>query len=160
MQPPIHFTGNVNLDWLLLAVAFVVALYWLKALRLARQGVRLFLRNAAIAVLIFIGCQLILSRTQLPLKTANAISGFAALLIFLRRKNTIRRSRYIPASVKRKVIARDLKGETYDASKHHLDHRWPFSKGGSNTTDNLRVIPKSENLKKGARRTKWREMGW
>lgn len=152
MQPPFHVTGNVNLDWLLFAVAFVVALYWLKALRLAREGARLFLRNVAIAVLIFIGCQLILSQTQLPGKTANAISGFAALLIFLRRKNTIRRSRYIRASVKRKVIARDLKGEKYNSSKHHIDHVWPISKGGSNTSDNLRVLPKSENLKKGARR--------
>ena len=76
-----------------------------------------------------------------------AVMGFLAIA-FLRRK----RSRHIPASVKRAVIARDLKGKKYDSRKHHIDHKWAFARGGSHTTDNLRVIGKKENLKKGARR--------
>jgi hypothetical protein len=43
LAPPIHITGNPNLDWIVAAVGFLVALYWLRALRLARQGARRFL---------------------------------------------------------------------------------------------------------------------
>ena len=63
-----------------------------------------------------------------------------------------KRSRYVRASVRRRVIARDLKGEPYDSRTHHIDHIWPHARGGSNTADNLRVIPKKDNLKKGARK--------
>ena len=85
------------------------------------------------------------------------LSLFVALAVFS-RKAKVRRSRNIPRSVKSAVIARDLKGEEYDPAKHHLDHIWPFSKGGSHTTDNIRVIPKEKNLKKGAKRPRMREM--
>jgi 5-methylcytosine-specific restriction endonuclease McrA len=56
------------------------------------------------------------------------------------------------------VIARDLKGEKYDSRKHHIDHVWPFSGGGSHTVDNLRVIERRKNLRKGAKRPRIREM--
>jgi hypothetical protein len=52
MQPP-HFTGIPNLDWIILGVGFVIALYWLSALRLAREGVRLFLLNLVKAGIVF-----------------------------------------------------------------------------------------------------------
>ena len=63
-----------------------------------------------------------------------------------------KRSRSIPAKVRREVIARDLKGEEYDSSKHHIDHKWAFSRGGGHTRDNLRVIEKEKNLRKGAKK--------
>jgi len=85
------------------------------------------------------------------------MSGFVSSIVFYRRAS-IRRKRYIPRSVERAVIARDLKGEKYDGKKHHIDHVWPFARGGSHTTDNLRVIEKKKNLKKGARRPRIREM--
>src|ERR1700680_5046316 len=71
--------------------------------------------------------------------------------------STPRRSRYIRASVRHKVLARDLQGERYDSRKHHIDHIWPHSRGGSNTGDNLRVLSKKENLRKGAREPKMRD---
>ncbi len=69
-----------------------------------------------------------------------------------------KRSRYLPKATRRAVIEKDLNGEKYDSKKHHIDHVWPFSKGGSNTRDNLRVIEKKINLQKGAKRPRMRDM--
>jgi len=107
---------------------------------------------------VFASGRLLLAQTQIQGNGAILISGFVSLVVFSRIKQSTRRSRYIRKSVKRAVISRDLKGEEYDSTKHHLDHVWPFSKGGSNTTDNLRVIEKEKNLKKGAKRPRMREM--
>lgn len=156
MQPPFHVTGDAG-DWIILIVGALVCLYWLRVIRLAREGVRLYLRNLTIAVLVFFGCKFILTVMQIPSKNVVLISFVVALCVFVRRRS-IKRSRYIPRSVKRAVIARDLKGGQYDSKKYHLDHVQPFSKGGSNTTDNLRAIPKEKNLKKGAKRPHLWEM--
>jgi predicted membrane channel-forming protein YqfA (hemolysin III family) len=61
------------------------------------------------------------------------------------------RKRPIPAKHRQAVIKRDLGNIRFDGSKHHVDHVVPFSKGGSHTKDNLRVIEKKRNLQKGAR---------
>jgi HNH endonuclease len=158
VQPPFHITGDPNVDWIIFIVAAIVCVYWLRALRLAREGARLFLRNLAFAILALIVFQLLLTGAQVPHNNAVVLSGFAALVVFGVRKQRFRRSRYIPKSVERAVIARDLKGEKYDGKKHHIDHVWPFARGGSHTTDNLRVIAKKKNLKKGAKRPRMREM--
>ena len=84
-------------------------------------------------------------------------SGFLALLCFVGLQNK-KRSRYVSRATKRAVIARDLKGEKYNPKKHHIDHVWPFARGGSHTADNLRVIEKQENLRKGAKRPKMGDM--
>jgi hypothetical protein len=158
MRPPFQPTGDPNIDWIIFVLGVFVCLYWLRALRLAREGARLFLRNLAFAILVFIGCQLVLAQMKVPNKNASALSGFIALVVFGARRQRSRRSRYIRKSVKRAVIARDLKNEQYDPAKHHIDHVWPFSRGGSHTADNLRVIAKKKNLKKGARRPRMRDM--
>lgn len=158
MQPPFRITGDPNADWIILVVGALVCLYWLRALRLAREGARLFLRNLAFAILAFIGCDLLLSGGKVPNQNAVVLSGFVGLIVFGARNQRFRRSRYIPKSVKRAVIARDLKGDEYDSTKHHIDHVWPFSRGGSHTSDNLRVLEKKKNLKKGAKRPRMREM--
>ena len=85
------------------------------------------------------------------------IAGIVSV-IFLARWQGEKRSRYIPKATRRAVIARDLKDEKFDPEKHHVDHVWPFSRGGSHTTDNLRVIEKKKNLRKGAKRPRMREM--
>jgi HNH endonuclease len=62
------------------------------------------------------------------------------------------RSRNIPTHVKRKVIGEyeARTGKKYTARE--VDHVWPYSRGGSHTSDNLRVIPKAHNRRKGARK--------
>jgi hypothetical protein len=160
MQPPFHVTGNPSADWIVFIVGALVCLYWLRALRLAREGARLFLRNLLKAVVVFCFCMVILIATQVQTNLVptqeQVIAGFVALVFFTKFQSR-KRSRYISTSVKRVVIARDLK-EEYDSAKHHIDHVWPFSKGGSHTTDNLRVIEKKKNLKKGAKRPRMRDM--
>lgn len=68
------------------------------------------------------------------------------------------RNRIIPAHVKRAVIERDLKGERFDSTIHHIDHIVPYSRDGDHSVANLRVISKTENLRRGARMPKWREL--
>lgn len=161
MQPPFHLTGDPTANWIIFVIGALLCLYWLRALRLAREGVRLFLRNLLKAVAAFCFSMALLAairaRTHLLPSQEQVIAGFVALILFGKWQSR-KRSRYISKSVKRAVIARDLKGEEYDPAKHHIDHVWPFSKGGSNTSDNLRVITKDKNLKKGARRPRIGEM--
>jgi 5-methylcytosine-specific restriction endonuclease McrA len=97
------------------------------------------------------------TRTHLLPSQEMLMAGFVALIFFGRWQGK-RRSRCIPKSTRRAVIARDLKGEKFDPKKHHVDHVWPFAKGGSHTTDNLRVIDKKKNLQKGAKRPRMRDM--
>lgn len=71
------------------------------------------------------------------------------------------RSRYIPASVRRRKIAEhELRtGKKFNPRKHELDHEVAFSKGGSHTEDNLRVVEKSKNRSKGAKSPWWDLLG-
>jgi hypothetical protein len=61
-----------------------------------------------------------------------------------------RLTRYIPPHVKRKVLDRDLVLADED-QEMHLDHIVPLSKGGDSSVQNLRLISKKKNLKKGAK---------
>jgi hypothetical protein len=157
MQLPFRITGDPTFDWIILACGGLFCLYWLRGLRLAREGARLFLENLCIAILVLILGQALLVAMSVRPNNAVFVAGLAAVLVFL-SKNSGRRSRHISKSVRNAVIARDLKGKPYDSSKHHIDHVWPFSKGGSSTADNLRVVEKKKNLKKGAKRPRLWEM--
>lgn len=161
MQPPIHITGAPDGDWIIFVVGAVVCLYWLRALRLAREGARLFLRSILKAIVLFAALIAVFTamrpQTGLQPSQEQVIAGFVALVFFGRLQGK-KRSRYIPKATRRAVIERDLKGEKFDPEKHHVDHVWPFSRGGSHTTDNLRVIEKKRNLRKGAKRPRMREM--
>jgi hypothetical protein len=61
------------------------------------------------------------------------------------------RSRQIPSDVKQEVWMRD-KGKCVQCGSDvnlHFDHDVPFSKGGSSTADNIRILCARCNLKKG-----------
>jgi hypothetical protein len=159
LNAPLHITGNPTIDWIIFGVGALFCLYWLRALRLAREGARLFILNLVKAVVVFVMITALRIRGETPSQTSarQVIALIVAILCFGRFRKR-RRSRYIPTQTRRAVIKRDLKGERFDPRLHHIDHVWPFSKGGSNTSDNLRVIGKEENLRKGAKRPRMREL--
>jgi hypothetical protein len=117
------------------------------------------LGNLMITAALFLGVTTYLVRNYPGTTEQDEIlAGLAALVFFFCLLKVRRRSRYIPRSVRRAVIARDLKGEEFDPQRHHIDHVWPYSKGGINTADNLRVIAKSRNLLKRDKRPRIWEM--
>ena len=90
---------------------------------------------------------------------AAVVAGIICGLVIINRAP--KRSRNIPRPVRREVIAGFEKatGEKYDGSRHHIDHKVPFAKGGSHTLDNLEVLPRSKNLAKSNRSPWWDVLG-
>ncbi|MDR2808300.1 MAG: HNH endonuclease [Spirochaetaceae bacterium] len=69
------------------------------------------------------------------------------------KKKYVRRSRYIPSSVKQKVWERD-RGKCVQCGSQidlEYDHDIPFSKGGSNSVDNVRLLCRKCNRSKSAK---------
>jgi Ca2+/Na+ antiporter len=150
MPPPIHITGNPALDWLVLGAGALFALYWLRALRLAREGARRFLFNLARSVIVFVVSLVALAASgRLERSQVQGLSFCAAFFAFVIWQSR-KRSRHISTSTRRAIIERDMPSGQYDPQRHHIDHVWPHARGGSNTADNLRVIEKRRNLQKGA----------
>lgn len=85
---------------------------------------------------------------QLRVPHGNLVASGVAALYYLASP---RRKRHIPLRVKRQVIARHQRntGVVYDPIKDHIDHIVPFARGGNHSADNLRIIPKAQNLRKG-----------
>lgn len=82
----------------------------------------------------------------------------AALIVFIR---TGPRSRHISAAVRRKKEAEFVlkTGKKFNRKKYELDHEVAFSKGGSHTEDNLRVVEKGRNRSKGSKSPWWDLLG-
>lgn len=137
-------TGIGILSW-----ALVCRVLWA-----TREGILWTLKTAVLGAFVFIAAQLILLGMQRSRREAVIGSYLASALAMATRP---KRSRYVRSRVRKGVLDRDLKGERYDSRKHHIDHIWPHSRGGSNSKDNLRVISKAENLKKAARKPSLRD---
>ncbi len=149
------FRGTSGVEVLLIGISILGWAWALRTLFAAREGILWTFKAALIGVFAFIAAQAILiaiGRTRNEAVVGSYIASAGAMVL------TPKRTRYVRSDIRKRVIGRDLKGMPYDARKHHIDHIWPHSRGGSNTTDNLRVIGKKENLRKGAnkpRLTDW-----
>jgi hypothetical protein len=88
------------------------------------------------------------------LEAAPIIGIAVAIAIYAMRP---KRGRSIPKAVRRKTIADWEKktGKKFNPRKHEIDHVVPFSKGGSHTDDNLRVLEQGRNRSKGAQNPWW-----
>lgn len=122
-----------------------------------REGIAYRLRNIVRAELAYLGVTFLLLYLKQPLAVA-LLGGVVCALIVERR--TPSRRRYISKSERRKVIARfELSGGRFNRRTHEIDHVIPFSKGGSNTADNLRVISRRKNRAKGRKSPWWDLLG-
>lgn len=143
-----------DLAWIaIIAVGFSVLL----GVRRRREQVRRNLRTMILAILAGLIVFGIAQSQRLTNDAAWLLAVGTGVVIWTSRP---KRSRYIPARERRAAKARhELTGEKYNSKKHHFHHDVPFSRGGSNTEDNLRVISKGENLKRGAKSPWWDLLG-
>ncbi len=133
--------------WLLAAEWALIAFIVTRTAWAAREGIAHFVRGlllasglGALAYVAALG-----GGIQDQAGFVGTLAGAVAVWLAPRR-----RRRRVSAATKRRLIARDLRGERYDPSRRHIDHIHPFSRGGSDTEDNLRVVDKRKNIRKGA----------
>jgi hypothetical protein len=64
-----------------------------------------------------------------------------------------KRTRRIPAAMRREIIQEweARTGRQFDPQVYEIDHKVPFAKGGWHTIDNLRVVRRDANRRKGHR---------
>lgn len=143
---------------LLYVIIAVVLFFLLVSIRRRREGIHHALRRAIIVEAVYFGVVLILVQAgRTPLEAL--LAGIVAALIV--NQTLPGRSRYIPASVKRQARAEfELRtGKKFNPRKHEYDHEIAFSKGGSNTEDNIRVVEKRRNRAKGGKSPWWDLLG-
>jgi hypothetical protein len=133
----------------LVTLALVYRSAWRFQVHKARQGYfRFQAKRVGVALLVFGGALLALNGPHTSRWLASFLAASAALVsVFFVRPP--KQTRYIPAKVRKAVLRRDLGQERrYDSRLHAIDHRVPYSKGGENTVDNLRVLGRVENARK------------
>lgn len=136
-----------------LAIGFIAFLA-LVSIRRRRESIRHWLRRAIFVEGAYFGIIYVLVKLgRTPLESL--LGGVVAALIAGQRMPG--RSRHIPASVRRRKIAEhELRtGKKFNPRKHELDHQIAFSRGGSHSEDNLRVVEKRKNRSKGAKSPWW-----
>jgi hypothetical protein len=123
-----------------------------------QDAIREFIGQAAVIIAVDAVAYIILVHCGINQNTALILTLiFSVLLVEIKPK----RRRYIPVRTRRRAIARfELEtGQKFNSKKHELDHGVPFSKGGNNTDDNIKVISKQKNRAKGARSEWWDVLG-
>jgi hypothetical protein len=142
----------------LIFIGILAALPVLLGIRRRREGIRFRLRKVIIVEGIYLGlAYLMLRNGQPPLESI--LAGLVAAFVvnsFIKP-----RSRYLSAYVKRNAKAEfELRtGTKFNPKRHEFDHEVPFSRGGSHTTDNVRVVEKKKNRSKGAKSAWWDVLG-
>lgn len=132
------------------AVVAVVSLYGFNIAMRMRDTIAFKLRRVVVGMSLYI-LGLIVGENLGWTHLETAGGAFLLSVFALRVVPSPRRSRYIDSQTRRGILSRDLKGEPFDGRNHHIDHIVPYSKGGDNSPKNLRVIPRTKNLKKGAK---------
>lgn len=141
---------------LLLTTPF--AFYWIQVARRKRQQLAFRLRRVGVSFALYLGVIGVLVKLNFPPLEAIAfgfLSAVAGGFLFVAHP---KRERRIPTSIRRAVIARDLRGKEFDPRIHHIDHIVPFSKGGDHSMENLRVLSRGRNLQRGTRMPKLKDL--
>jgi hypothetical protein len=152
--------GDHSSNLLLVIVCVITApiiYYWTEVARRKRQQIAFKLRRVRVYLLCLLIGTVVLTQIGYSQRDAVVFSiflGLSAAFIVVRPPKSDRR---VPKSVRRAVIARDLKGVPFNPELHHIDHIVPFSKGGDHSEENVRVMPQSDNLRRGARMPKFKD---
>jgi len=89
-----------------------------------------------------------------------ALVVFIVLVLILLTSRGRTRSRHIPTAVKRQALAQfwqryyndpHTRNKRLRLKDYEFDHFVPFAKGGTNEISNIRVTPKKDNRRKGAK---------
>ncbi|MGH9501655.1 MAG: HNH endonuclease domain-containing protein [Terriglobales bacterium] len=143
------------MNQLVIGAAVVAIFTLLLSIFRAREGIRHKLRRVTICVIVYVAASVVLVNVQHLTPVAGAFVGVVAAVII---NNIIpARSRYIPQPIRRKKISEWERkhGQKFNAREYELDHHVPFSRGGSSTSDNLRIRSRRANRSKGAKRPWW-----
>ena len=134
---------------LLVTLALAYRSAWRFQVQKARQSyLRFQAKRGGLAIFVSAAVFLVLASQNTSWWRALLFAAGAALvsMAFVRPP---KRTRYIPAPVRQAVLRRDLGHErNYNSRLHAIDHRVPYSKGGENTVENLRVLGRVENARK------------
>jgi hypothetical protein len=130
----------------------------LLGIRRRREAIFYTVRGLVIIEGIYLGVACLMVRSGQPPLTS-ILAGMVPALLVSNRMSP--RKRYTPARVKRIAKAKfELEtGVKFNPKKHEFDHEIPFSRGGSNTRDNIRVVEKRLNRSKGNRTPWWDLLG-
>jgi hypothetical protein len=144
---------------LLILIGVPLAYYWIQVARRKREVIRFKLRRVSVYIAcILIGIAVIPSHGYTVQDAAlfSMFVGTTAAFVLIRPPRT---GRGIPKSVRRNVIARyEATGKKFDPKLHDMDHIVPFSKGGDHSEENLRVVDRSTNRRRGAEMPKFRDL--
>jgi hypothetical protein len=143
---------------ILIFIAIIAAIPVLFGIRRRREAIIHRLKQVIIVEGVYLGLAFIMLQAGQP-PVVSILAGLVAG--FVVRSYLSPRNRYIPASVRRKARAEfELKtGEKFNPRKHEYDHEVPFSRGGSHTRDNVRVVERQKNRSKGAQSVWWDVLG-
>jgi|SRR5271156_441622 len=141
-----------------LIIGFIVITLVLASLNRRREAIihkfrRIFFAECTYCIVVFLMVHF--GRTVIEALLVGILAGFIV------NQKMPGRSRHIPSSVRRRKIAEyELRtGKKFNPRKHELDHEIAFSKGGSHTLENLRVLEKRKNRSKGAKSPWWDLLG-
>lgn len=148
--------NSAPVDWLIVFIACMGPLILLSLYR-RRHAIGRRMGIVIKGEIAYVGAALLLLKLGQPPLVALLAGIVCALIVAVR---VPKRSRYIPKAERRKAIAKfEVRGRRFNPRIHEIDHVVPFSRGGSNTADNLRVVERERNRSKSAKSPWWDLLG-
>ena len=145
--------------WLVIVFAPIIYVVLL-GLRRRRDGIRHWFKGHVVAIAAYIGTIVLLvnNGVQSPfvVVVVAVLVGLGVERILVRP-----RSRHIPAAERRRAVAAYERktGRKFNPKADELDHEIAFARLGSSTADNLRVVSRRANRRKGKKAVWWDLLG-